>query len=54
MDVMAYFVLAASGKVLICKSVWGLSKDDCNDLTVTLQFVRRLGMRSRRLTSILT
>ena len=30
MDVMAYFVLAASGKVLIRKSVWGLSKDDCN------------------------
>ena len=39
MDVMAYFVLAASGKVLIRKSVWGLSKDDCNDLTVTLKLV---------------
>ena len=31
MDMMAYFVLAASGKVLIRKSVWGLSKNDCND-----------------------
>ena len=36
MDVMAYFVLAASGKVLIRKSVWGLSKDDP---TVTLKLV---------------
>ena len=39
MDVMAYFVLAASGKVLIRKSVWGLSKDDCNDPTVILKLV---------------
>ena len=38
MDVIAYFVLAASGKVLIRKSVWGSSKDDCNDPTVTLQY----------------
>ena len=30
---------AASGKVLIRKLVWGLSKDDCNDLTVTLKLV---------------
>ena len=40
-DVMAYFVLAVSGKVLIRKSVWGLSKDDW--WSWTKRFVRRLG-----------
>ena len=27
-DLMAFYLLAKTGKIIVCKSVWGLSEDD--------------------------
>jgi hypothetical protein len=35
-DIMAYYILTATGKVIICKSIWALSKDEMTSLE--LQF----------------